>query len=146
MGYARSFRQLRTHVLCSAPVSGELSHDRALVYDALREGRCYIAVDELAPARGFAFWGEGAALVAMGAEAPARGGWTLRARFPRPAELRLFRDGSEIAVVHGAALDFDVDRPGVYRVEAHLPYRGRQLTWIVSNPLYLREEAARPAP
>jgi hypothetical protein len=146
MGYARSFRQLRTHVLCSAPVSGELSHDRALVYDALREGRCYIAVDELAPARGFAFWGEGAALVAMGAEAPARGGWTLRARLPRPAELRLLRDGSPIAVVQGAALDFDVDRPGVYRVEAHLPYRGRQLTWIVSNPLYLREEAARPAP
>src|SRR3954449_6076488 len=37
MAYARSFRQLRTHVLCGAPVDGSLEHDRALVYDALRE-------------------------------------------------------------------------------------------------------------
>src|SRR4051794_2605309 len=56
MGYARSFRQLRTHVLVEEPPSGSLDADRALVYDALREGRCYIAVDALAPARGFTFW------------------------------------------------------------------------------------------
>jgi hypothetical protein len=141
MGYARSFRQLRTHVLCSEPPDGSLDHDRFQIYDALREGRCYIAVDELAPARGFSFWGDGAASpLPMGAEAPADGGWTLRARLPRPAELRLLRDGSPIAVVQGAALDVEVDdRPAVYRVEARLPYRGRQLTWIVSNPVYLRD-------
>jgi hypothetical protein len=139
MGYARSFRQLRTHVLVSEPASGDLSGDRSLVYDALREGRCYLAVDALAPARGFAFWAEGAGGVSlpMGGEAEA-GDWTIRARLPRPAELRLVRDGVEIAVLRGAALDVEVDRPGVYRVEARLPYRGRELTWIVSNPLYLR--------
>jgi hypothetical protein len=142
MGYARSFRQLRTHVLASAQPSGDLSHDRELVYGALREGRCYLAVDALAPARGFAFWaeagaGRGGDSLPMGAEAEA-GEWTLRARVPRPAELRLFRDGVEAAAVHGAALDVEVDKPGVYRVEARLPYRGRELTWIVSNPLYLR--------
>jgi hypothetical protein len=135
MGYGRSFRQLRTHVLCSALPTGSLEHDGALVYDALRQGRCYIAVDELAPARGFAFWASGE--VPMGAEA-AFDGQTLHARLPRPAELRLLRDGVEVASERGASLDFTASAPGVYRVEARLPYRGRPRTWIVSNPVYLR--------
>jgi hypothetical protein len=139
MGYARAFRQLRTHVLCSAPPSGSLGTDRALVYDALGSGRCYIAVDALAPARGFAFWadGEGTEPLPMGAEAPF-GAQTLHVRLPRPAELRLLRDGAVIAAVSAASLDADAPGPGVYRVEARLPYRGRTLTWILSNPLYLR--------
>jgi hypothetical protein len=135
MGYARSFRQLRTHVMCSALPSGDLDHDRALVYDALRQGRCYIAVDALAPARGFAFWAGDD--LPMGAEA-AFEGQALHARLPRPAELRLLRDGAVVAAVDGASLDVAGAAPGVYRVEARLPYRGRTLTWVVSNPIYLR--------
>ena len=54
----------------------ELEHDREQVYGALREGRCYIAVDAVAPARGFAFEADD---LPMGAEAPA-GRRTLRAR------------------------------------------------------------------
>src|SRR4051794_34142656 len=42
MGYRRSFRHLRTHVLAEAPLSGELAGDRELVYAALREGHCYL--------------------------------------------------------------------------------------------------------
>jgi hypothetical protein len=135
MGYARSFRQLRTHVLCSELVSGALEEDRVLVYDALREGRCYIAVDALAPARGFSFWASDGTV--MGSEV-AFAGQVLSARLPRPAELRLLRDGALVTSVQGAALDWEAATPGVYRVEARLPYRRRQRTWIVSNPIYLR--------
>jgi hypothetical protein len=124
MGYARSFRQLRTHVLCRELPSGSLEQDRELVYEALREGRCYIAVDALAPARGFSFWASDGTV--MGGEA-AFDGQTLHASVPRPAQLRLIRDG---AVVAGWA----ADRPGAYRVEARL----RDRTWILSNPIYLR--------
>ena len=131
MSYARSFRQMRTHVLCSGLPDGSLAHDRALVYDALREGRCYIAVDALAPARGFSYWASDE--LVMGGEAPFDG-QTLHVRLPRPAEIRLLRDGSLLAAVHDASLDSAAERPGVYRVEAWL---GRR-TWIVSNPIYLR--------
>jgi hypothetical protein len=134
MSYRRSFRQLRTHVLCRAALTGELEHDRGQVYEALREGRCYIAVDAIAPARGFAFEADD---LPMGAEAPA-GRRTLRARTPSPARLRLLRDGEEIAAAEGGALEVEVDQPGVYRVEAHRHARGRDRTWILSNPIYLR--------
>jgi hypothetical protein len=130
MSYTRSFRFLRTHVLCGEQPTGELEHDRDLVYEALSEGRCYIANDALAPARGFAFWGDG---VLMGEERKA-GERALHVRLPRPADVRLLRDGERVASVEGAALDVDVKRPGAYRVEALLGGR----TWILSNPIYLR--------
>ena len=60
MAYKRSFRHLRTHLLVPEPLSRDLDADRAAVFGALRAGHAYIAVDSLAPARGFRFWAEGA--------------------------------------------------------------------------------------
>jgi hypothetical protein len=134
MGYHRSFRFIRTHVLCEDALTGELEHDRDQVYGALHAGRCYIAVDSVAPARGFRFEGDD---VAMGAEAPA-GRRTLRARTPLPARLRLLCDGAELARAEGESLEHEVEEPGVYRVEARRRAKGRERTWILSNPIYLR--------
>jgi hypothetical protein len=138
MGYARSFRQLRTHVLCERPLMGELGPDREQVYAALREGRSYIAFDALAAARGFRFWAEGPeGEVPMGAEAPAAR-YSLHAALPAPARLRLLRAGELLAEREASGLAFDIDEPGVYRVEAWLERHGRERTWVLSNPIYLR--------
>lgn len=139
MGYRRSFRHLRTHVLCREPLTRELDHDREQIYDALRQGRCYLSMDSVAPGRGFSFWGEGPdRALTMGAEATG-GDWTLRATLPAPAELRLLRDGAEAARLHGSELERPAEGPGVYRVEATRRARGAERTWIISNPIYLRE-------
>jgi hypothetical protein len=130
MSYARSFRYLRTHVLAEAPLSGSLEQDRSLVFDALRSGRCYMSVDSLGPPRGFSF---SAGDVSMGGEA-AFAGQTLVVSVPRPAQLRLVKNGVEIVAVDGSELEHVAAEPGVYRVEAHLGDR----TWILSNPVYLR--------
>jgi methylmalonyl-CoA mutase cobalamin-binding subunit len=136
MSYARSFRHLRTHVLCEELPTGELEHDREQVYSALRSGRCYMAVDSLAPGRGFEFSADG---VVMGGEVPAGAALTFRVRTPRPAALRLLRDGAEVAASPGAAeLEHATDEPGVYRAEARLEAHGRERTWILSNPIYVR--------
>ena len=127
MSYARSFRQLRTHVLAR-------SRDRDGVYDALREGRAYIAMDALAPASGFEF---GAGELEMGAEAKAAG-QTLRVRAPRPCRLRLLRDGEVVASAEGDSLEHVAAGPGVYRAEARLDAFGRERTWVLTNPIYLR--------
>jgi hypothetical protein len=134
MSYRRSFRHIRTHVLCEESPTRSLEHDREQIYRALREGRCYIAVDAVAPARGFTFEADD---LPMGAKAPA-GRRTLRARTPLPARLRLLRDGREIAAAEGQTLEREVEEPGVYRVEAYRHARGRERTWILSNPVYLR--------
>ncbi len=128
MAYHRSFRHIRTHVLCEGPP------DREQVFGALREGRCYIAVDSIAPARGFRFEADD---LPMGAEAPA-GRRRLTVATPTDARLRLLRDGSEIAGGAGRTLEAEVDRPGVYRAEALRHKHGRERTWILSNPIYLR--------
>jgi hypothetical protein len=116
MSYKRSFRHIRTHVL----IDGEPS--RNTVFTALREGRCYIAMDSLAPARGFTFESDGG---------------TLRVRLPREARIRLLRDGEEVTSASGNTLDHAVDGGGAYRVEAYLHAYGRERTWILSNPLYV---------
>lgn len=137
--HRRFFRLLRTHVLLDGPPVRELGVDQTAVLDALREGRCYLAMDALGDARGFSFWGEsGDEWVRMGAEV-AGGCWTLRARLPREAELRLVRDGRPLAQLEGArSLDQRVEGPGVYRIEARIDAHGRSRTWIISNPIYLR--------
>jgi hypothetical protein len=140
MGYARSFRQLRTHVLTAEPLTGEVEHDGVQVYGALREGRCYIAAHALAPARGFRFWASaGGRDVAMGGEAPAGAAdWELHVSLPRPADVRLVRDGERVAEAVGAELEHRAAGPGVYRVEARVEAFGAERTWILSNPIYLR--------
>jgi hypothetical protein len=136
MAYRRSFRFIRTHVLCEEAPRRDLQHDREQVYGALREGRCYIAVDSVAPAKGFRFEADD---LPMGAEARAGTRRTLRARVPLPARLRLLRDGVEVAAGEGEALEHEADEPGVYRVEAYRRAKGRERTWILSNPIYLRD-------
>lgn len=135
MGYARSFRQLRTHCLLERPFTGESEADRDAVYAALRGGRCYMALDALAPASGFAFWADGAP---MGAETAFVEGAELHVRVPRPAWIVLLRDGTPVARGHGTALDHPAEGPGVWRAEATLPAHGRERAWILSNPIYLR--------
>ena len=140
MAYKRSFRYLRTHLLAGARLSGDLDHDRAVVFAALRSGRAYIAIDSLAPARGFRFWAEASEerRAEMGDETES-GEWVLHAATPRPARIRLVRDGETVAETGGTAIQHWTDSPGVYRIEARLMAHGRERTWILSNPIYLRE-------
>jgi methylmalonyl-CoA mutase cobalamin-binding subunit len=137
MSYKRTFKQLHTHVLCAAAPVRDLEHDRALVYDALREGRCYIAVDPIAPAKGFDFWATAGAArhLPMGAERAFEPGWTAHARLPRAAHIRLLRDGELVAEAHSHELHHPIELPGVHRLEVTLGGRA----WIVSNPLYFRD-------
>jgi hypothetical protein len=141
MGYHRSFRHLRTHVMLDRPVAGDGARDRDAVYAALRAGRCYLAVDSIASARGFRFAARGprgGVRAAMGAEVAAGGDVRLEAHVPQPATLRLIRDGRLVEQCHGLQLSRPAEERGVYRVEARLPAYGAERTWILSNPIYVR--------
>ena len=137
MAYKRSFRHLRTHLLVNEPLRRELGRGPRAVYGALRAGHAYLAVDSLAPARGFRFWAEGDERVEMGDEAPA-GRLTCCARARRHPRgcgccATATRSRRERRPARAPAT-----RPGVYRVEAYRDCHGRERTWVLSNPVYLR--------
>jgi hypothetical protein len=140
MAYQRSFALLRTHALVE--LDADAGHDPevlgAAVFAAFAAGRSFLARDSLADATGFRFGSADGALT-MGDEVAFAAPVPLLASGPRPAELRLWRDGELVARADDAReLRAVADRPGVYRVSAHLMHRGRSRTWVLGNPLYLR--------
>jgi hypothetical protein len=139
MSYRRSFKQLHTHVLCERAPTGQLEHDRALVYGALREGRCYIANDQVADARGFAVWACNKSaltpfVTGMGSEVVFEPGLELHVRTPQPAQIRLLHDGEVVATSSSNELRHSIERYGILRAEVML----RNRPWIYSNPVYVR--------
>jgi hypothetical protein len=141
MPHARYFGLLQTHVLLPAAPAGDLATDRAAVYAALGEGRCYLSFEALAPGAGFRFWAEAdGAAAPMGARVDP-GRWTLRAVLPRGARLRLLRDGVPVHEADGDRLEHTIDAAGCYRLEARLPDDARERLWLVANPVYVRAAA-----
>jgi PHP domain len=162
--YRGIFALLRLHVLLEGPVGGggkDPGAEEALIWDALRRGHFYNAVEAVADARGFRFEAETAAgkgagsgpgsardyrmgdtiAVAGGALRAVR--FEARAPFPFRKEVRLLRDGRVIASSPEDILRAPSEGPGVYRVEVYLKERsalGADIPWIVSNPIYLRKE------
>ena len=142
--YEALFRQARNHVLLERPLAGDAASDRAAVLEALRRGRFYLGRDALADASSFAFTVRDASgrRHAMGDTVePAAG---LRAsvggRVPAGTRLVLLRDGRKL--VEGTApLDAALPGAGVYRVEAYVP--GWPFPWVITNPIYVFDAAAR---
>ena len=111
------------HLTLAEPASGDAAHDAALVWQALRDGRGFAALDGLRDATGFT-------LVARAGPRAAEPGQTLErapgevvrltAAAPAPSTLVLFRDG--VPAARGATIDETLgeDAAGVYRVEAFL--------------------------
>lgn len=62
----------------------------------------------------------------------------LQIELPRPADCRLIRNGEVIQSWRKAInCQIPVSRPGVYRIEAFIPYLGLKRGWIYSNPIYI---------
>lgn len=137
--YAFGFRTVNTHILTPQPFTGELPHDRRLIYEALRAGHCWVGYDLLGSTAGFRFQGRRNGQTAiMGDTLPPGPSPELAAFAPRRARLRLLRDGQPVAQTWGRRLCYTATAPGVYRVEAHRWAWGRWRGWIFSNSIYVR--------
>jgi hypothetical protein len=139
--YEYHFRAINTHLLIDEPLSGDLTKDRALVMQALKRGRAFIAYDYPASGRGFNFSAHGYGQSAMmGEEISAERGITIQVKLPRLAECRLICNGRMIKTWENHNLcTYLTTEPGAYRVEAYLPFQGRRTGWIFSNPIYIRK-------
>ncbi|MCI0333148.1 MAG: PHP domain-containing protein [Planctomycetes bacterium] len=130
--YVRSFRHVSTHLLLTEV-------NEAQVWQALGSGRAYVAFDWIADPTGFVYRADrGADNWPVGSEVSFAEGLHLRAEAPLEGRFKLVRDGEVILDQSGPALDFPVDKPGVYRVEVWLNLAGEDRPWILTNPIYVR--------
>lgn len=138
--YEFHFRAINTHILTQEPFSGDVIEDRRLVISALRKGHAFVGYDLPASTRGFRFNAQGLGQVAlMGDEIKAANGVTLQIKLPTRTECSLLKDGQIVKSWHDRdALTYITTETGVYRVEAHIHYRGKRRGWIFSNPIYVR--------
>ena len=138
--YIFHFKAVNTHVFIPEPLTGDVSTDKKMIYEALAAGRCFVGYDLPKATRGFTFKAKGRERsVIMGEEIPVKGGVTLQAHIPTQAEIHLIKDGKRIGVWKNSyACTYHAIEPGVYRVEIFRSYLGRKRGWIYSNPIYVR--------
>lgn len=135
--YERSFHTVRTHVL----IKKDKALTRESLLEAISQGHCYASFDLFGDAKGFMFTTAGANASIMGDEASSISGLRLHVATPLTSRFVLFKDGVAVSEKSGIAVEFAVDAPGAYRVEAYLdslpaPVRGQP--WIISNPIYVK--------
>jgi hypothetical protein len=138
--YDFHFSAINTHIIIPAPLSREITHDRALVLEALANGHSFIGYDLPARTRGFRFTAQGRdKSVMMGDDIFSDGGITLQIKLPETAECRLLKNGHIIKtwIRHEVCTHITTD-PGIYRVEVYREYLGRKRGWIFSNPIFIR--------
>jgi len=134
--YKVLFKSIRTHIL----LKNELIHDNSeesiritkkTIYDALAEGKCFFANDYHADSKGFRFFAEADdKIYQMGDYINRTDKIKLRVLLPvKEAEIKLIRNGEEIADTFNNSADFIIERNGVYRVEVYIHNKA----WVYSN-------------
>jgi hypothetical protein len=133
-------RTINIHVLLNERISKDFKRGKTAIYDAMREGRLFIANDSLYPARGFRFYfisDDGSDLI-MGEEDIFQPG-SLVVELPCKGRISIIKDGGREGMVIGQETVHRVTEKGVYRIEVQRrvpPFGWRP--WIFSNPIYLR--------
>ena len=140
--YETSFATFAARVILDAPLTGDAVQDARRVFDAVRAGHAYTAIDAIATPAWVDFDATlGSIRGGMGDVFQTGGGVTLRFRsaLPAGATAVLLRDGVAAAESETGELLFTASAPGAYRVEVRTP--SRAVPWIVTNPIYLRSSA-----
>lgn len=137
--YEYLFRCVNTHVLTSRPLTGDLSVDRRLLFQAIKDGHCFVGYDLISPTRGFRFVAHGHNFdTTMGGTIRLGHGVTFQLATPQVGIMRLLKDGEIIDEVNdNTHRTFIVSKPGVYRVEVYLKHKGKRRGWIFSNPIFV---------
>jgi hypothetical protein len=143
--YRPALNLLRLHLLLQSPLSEDFDTAQHQVYEALRKGRFYNSIHAAAHAHGFRFSGEEEEkTVLMGStvmlDSPVL--LNIEAPFPFAKDIHLVHNGKMIFRSAEDSISYEAAHPGTYRVEVYLTERsplGKNIPWIISNPIFLRE-------
>ncbi|HHX76855.1 MAG TPA: hypothetical protein GX697_00685 [Firmicutes bacterium] len=146
--YEYLFHGVNMHIYLREALSSSFAAAKRQVYKALKEGNASVALDLFRPSKGFvAVLQTGDRQYLPGEEAPFVPGSVIFVRTPPSRSLiKIICNGREIHRSRGPNLAFKVLRPGVFRCETWLQYRGRYRPWIYTNPFYIRCRKATDNP
>jgi hypothetical protein len=137
------------HILLKNPFSGNLKNDRKSLYDAIRMGHLYFAMDQIGDSTGFFFSAKQEnQTIWMGDQLPSGIQTYFSVTLPPAAAERrtlihVFKNGEILFTSEEKAFKFHSSGDGAYRieVESQIPtFFGfnKNVVWIYSNPIYLR--------
>ena len=134
--YKVLFKSIHNHVFLPEPLikgngKQKLAKAKAAIYKALAYGRNFIANDYHANSKGFQFFAKsGKKKYHMGDSIDFSEKVTLFVTLPiQNAEIKIIRNGKEIANFQSDKAEFKVKKPGAYRVEVFFFNKA----WIYSN-------------
>lgn len=147
--YETSFSLVSNHLLLPSELTGEVDADVRKLRQAIASGQFYFSVDVLGNPKGFNTQLQlGDKVWPMGSEVKWKPGMKLTAVLPRkpnvPFEISILKDGQHMMSSNSTEATYDIQGPGTYRVVVRvIRYLTvldgqRWLTWIYSNPFYLK--------
>ncbi|MEK7845917.1 MAG: CehA/McbA family metallohydrolase [Nitrospinota bacterium] len=134
-----AFRTIRTHILTETPFNKNDKEDINTVYQAIKDGRVYIAHEYWNNAKGFSFnIGDDERKVSIGGEFILKGRAEIKVNLPQRGLIRIIRDGEKVYEITDSECCFEINNKGLYRVEAYHRLLGRYKPWIYSNHINVR--------
>ncbi|HZX10377.1 MAG TPA: PHP domain-containing protein [Acidobacteriota bacterium] len=147
MFYTPLFSLLQIHVILKKDLSSDFEKAKTQVFRSLQSGRFYNSIDAAAPAAGFRFWGEkGNNKIYMGESSVFDESISLFIKTPDSisCQTALLHNGKPVLTDSKDLISYTCLEPGVYRAEVYLHEKSpldKSCPWILSNPIFLREEA-----
>ena len=136
--YKVLFKTIRTHILTDKPLmeSKNYKQDLNILYENLINCRSFISNYYCGDARGFRFYAQNRKYRAqIGDKIEFDKHTHLHVNLPNTAITHLIRNGEKIISQKGKDLVFEIDKPGIYRVEVY--YLNRP--WIFSNHIRITD-------
>lgn len=139
--YKILFKSIRTHILTDEEIvipanPADIEKSKIQVYKALKEGHCFVSNYYHGDARFFRFYAEdGNSQFQMGDSFKLTPETCLKVKLPSGAALiKLIHNGRKIEEIENFEAIFQVDSPGIYRVEVYL----NNNAWIFSNHIRIQ--------
>jgi hypothetical protein len=150
-GYESSFRAMSVHVRVDAALTGQAAADAAVLMRAIRNGHLYTAVDGLATPPAFALSATNALGTVHEGDVLGLGGPVLlHVQSNAPAGfVTIVHDGTKVISTARDTQDHVVhagEGPALYWAEIVSSVGLPPVTWIRSNPVYIRQRDASPPP
>ena len=147
--YKRSFEILSNHILLKSELTGSFNGDRTKIFNALKQGNFYMALDILGDPKGFlATIEDDGKSYLMGSEVRLTKNMNLKVKLPVTPkdffEIVVYRNGEVIKRYNEPEFVMPITESGTYRVQVRispmlpLPDAKKWISWIYTNPFFVK--------